>query len=186
MYIIFMTILPLKLSYQLKALSPRRPEHWTQGAEVFPWVIKKWPFQTTFPLKLSYQLKDPSPGRMAQSSVSQRPEQWMFRAEPSPMSSIHGHFKTILPLNCPIDVKLHLLGESLKLCLPETWTMNIQSSPVSPLNLSHYLKLCLLRGRLKALSPRRMAQSLYTTKASTGAVKMFSSPPSNENYSYQL
>ena len=67
----------------------------TQG---LPWSPKIPLFNTIFLLQLLYQLESLSPARMAQSSVSQRPEQWTCRAQASPGSSIHSHFKTTFPI----------------------------------------------------------------------------------------
>ena len=78
-----------------------------------------------------------SPRRMTQSFVSQRPEKWMCRAKASPGSLTNSLFKTIFCLKLSYQLQaLSLvrmaqnyvfLNNGLKLCLPVTWTMNVQS-----------------------------------------------------------
>ena len=82
---IFKTIFPLKLCIDsklcllgewLNSLPPQGLHKWNRSS---PASSRKGLFKTILPLKLSHQLKALSPGRIAWSSVSLRPEQWLCR-----------------------------------------------------------------------------------------------------------
>ena len=142
----FNTIFPLKLLYQLEAV-------YYEHGEVSPMSSTNG-FLKTIINKTIILTQTSVHTRMAQTFVSWRPEQWMWRTEASQRSLTSDLFKIIFPRNL-----LHWL----KFIYHETWTMNLQTSGILsnawPFQDHFATKTiiacwsCLLREWLKALSP---------------------------------
>ena len=110
----FKTILPLKLSFQRKALSSGRPEQWTCRAKASPGSLMTGLFKTNLPLNLSLWLKTLSP---------RRPEQCTFRVEPFPNVTDALPFQDHLAAICIIST------QSCSPWSPEQWMCTAKGFP---------------------------------------------------------
>ena len=162
---LFRTILPLKLSNQLKAASPKRLAQRSvspvtqQMSQVFPSVTKKWPFQDHIATKAI---------KSTWSSISQEngsklciPNNWKNQLNPP----LYGLFKTLFSLKTMYWLKAlsprRIVCSSTSL-QPEQWwcrnlafwvsMMNSLFRTTFPLKLSY---------QVKAPSPQRLEQWMW-------------------------
>ena len=131
---LFKTIFPLKLSYQLKTLSPGRMA-WTSSPRTLDQLMCKAKactvstmnslFKTIFPLNVLYWFQVSSPGRSAQQ---------MYIAEASPVSPTNGLFKTFFQVKLSAQ-RLCLWGDLNNECaeesLPQCHQRTVFSRPSS-------------------------------------------------------